>query len=100
MSTDALSDVAFIPYADSRDRNRRRGSYKMKSRKKTPKAVKTPTSNSRNHDNCPMGPSFEEIQTRAYELYVVRGRTDGQDLNDWFQAEKELAEVGSSQTSA
>jgi Protein of unknown function (DUF2934) len=72
----------------------------MKSRKKTPKAVKSPNSTSRHHDTRPLEPSFEEIQTRAYEIYVGRGQTDGQDLNDWFQAEKELAEVSRSATSA
>jgi DUF2934 family protein len=27
---------------------------------------------------------------RAYEIYIQRGRQDGLDLEDWFQAEKEL----------
>jgi len=35
-------------------------------------------------------PAFEQIQVRAYEIYVQRGRQDGLDLDDWFQAEKEL----------
>jgi Protein of unknown function (DUF2934) len=35
-------------------------------------------------------PSFEEIQLRAYETYVQRGRIPGFDLEDWLQAEKEL----------
>jgi hypothetical protein len=33
---------------------------------------------------------LEEIRLRAYEIYVERGRIDGQDLEDWLQAEKEL----------
>ena len=33
--------------------------------------------------------SREAITRRAYELYVARGRTDGHDLNDWLQAERE-----------
>jgi hypothetical protein len=31
-----------------------------------------------------------QIQQRAYELYEQRGRTDGHDLDDWFQAEYEI----------
>jgi Protein of unknown function (DUF2934) len=35
-------------------------------------------------------PSFEQIQRRAYELFVARGGTDGCDLADWFTAEQQL----------
>ena len=35
-------------------------------------------------------PTLEEIQERAYEIYVQRGRIDGFDLADWFQAEEDL----------
>jgi Protein of unknown function (DUF2934) len=72
----------------------------MKSRKKAPKVAKSPNSTTRHHDTRPLEPSFEEIRTRAYEVYVGRGQTDGQDLNDWLQAEKELVEVNRSATSA
>jgi len=33
---------------------------------------------------------FEEIQRRAYEIYLGRGCCDGHDLGDWFAAEHEL----------
>jgi len=37
-------------------------------------------------------PELEErIRVRAYELYEQRGKQDGHDLDDWFQAEAELA---------
>ena len=39
-------------------------------------------------------PTFEQIQLRAYEIYIQRGRQDGLDLDDWFQAEKELKTSG------
>ena len=39
-------------------------------------------------------PAFEQIQLRAYEIYIQRGRHDGLDLDDWFQAEKELKTSG------
>ena len=32
----------------------------------------------------------EQIIQRAYELYEVRGREDGHDLEDWLQAEEEI----------
>lgn len=32
----------------------------------------------------------EEIRTRAYDLYEQRGRQDGNDLEDWVQAETEI----------
>lgn len=33
----------------------------------------------------------ERIAARAYELYLARGGTDGQDWDDWLAAERELA---------
>ena len=37
----------------------------------------------------------EAIRARAYELYVERGRVDGQDQDDWVRAEREiLAQTG------
>jgi len=35
-------------------------------------------------------PIEQQIQQRAYELYEQRGRTDGYDLDDWLQAEREI----------
>jgi len=35
-------------------------------------------------------PTLEEIELRAYQIYVERGRTHGQDVEDWLQAEREL----------
>ena len=32
----------------------------------------------------------ESIALRAYELYLARGASDGQALDDWLQAEREL----------
>ena len=36
-------------------------------------------------------PTQEEIAKIAYELYLKRGATDGQDLQDWLEAEKIIA---------
>ena len=35
-------------------------------------------------------PMEQQIQQRAYELYEQRGRTDGYDLDDWLQSEREI----------
>jgi len=35
-------------------------------------------------------PTLEEIERRAYEIYLKRGDADGVALEDWLAAEKEL----------
>lgn len=42
--------------------------------------------------NAPVGdgPSGDDIARRAYELYLQRGGTEGEDLQDWLRAEEEL----------
>lgn len=35
-------------------------------------------------------PTHEEVELRAYQIYVERGGTHGQDVDDWLQAEREL----------
>jgi len=37
-------------------------------------------------------PTREEIEVRAYQIYVERGGAHGQDLDDWLQAERVLLE--------
>ena len=37
-------------------------------------------------------PAREEIERRAYELYLARGEVYGYDQDDWLQAERELKE--------
>jgi hypothetical protein len=64
----------------------------MKSRKAPKVAIASSSSIAGNEDPRPSGLSLEEIRLRAYEIYVERGTTDGQDLEEWFQAEKELTE--------
>jgi Protein of unknown function (DUF2934) len=34
--------------------------------------------------------SFQQIQRRAYELFMARGGAHGWDWDDWFMAEQEL----------
>ena len=35
-------------------------------------------------------PTIDQIAQRAFEIYQSRGGSDGQDMDDWLQAEREL----------
>ena len=35
-------------------------------------------------------PSEDEVRVRAYQRYIERGATHGNDVQDWVEAEKEL----------
>lgn len=41
-------------------------------------------------------PDRDRVAQRAYELYLQRGGVDGQDMDDWLAAERELANAGES----
>jgi hypothetical protein len=36
------------------------------------------------------GPTHEEIEFRAYQIYLERGGEHGWDVEDWLNAEREL----------
>jgi hypothetical protein len=36
-------------------------------------------------------PTREEVELRAYEIYIERGAQDGHDVEDWIAAEDELS---------
>jgi hypothetical protein len=38
-------------------------------------------------------PSREDIERRAFQLYMAHGRQPGNDIADWLAAEKELREA-------
>jgi len=62
----------------------------MKTSKVTPMPTTDPVSRPMElQDFRPLGLE-EEIRCRAYQLYEERGKTDGQELADWFQAEGEI----------
>jgi hypothetical protein len=44
-------------------------------------------------------PTEEQIEQRAYELYLERGGEDGRDVDDWVVAERELTELSEQSTS-
>lgn len=37
------------------------------------------------------GPTHDEVAARAYQIYQERGYTAGDPMQDWLQAERELA---------
>ncbi len=37
-------------------------------------------------------PSRAEVAKRAHEIFLARGGTPGQELDDWLQAERELTQ--------
>ena len=43
-------------------------------------------------DEAPYSPTFDEIAEAAYQRYLRRGGGDGQDFDDWVEAERELRE--------
>lgn len=42
----------------------------------------------------------DRIAERAYARYEARGRTDGDDLGDWFEAERQLRQPSSASHTA
>lgn len=41
-------------------------------------------------DAADHSPSYDDIATRAYDLYLRRGATNGCDMDDWLEAERQL----------
>jgi hypothetical protein len=57
----------------------------------TPATVPSAMGDDRNAvENLAIQPTHEDIARRAYQLYEERGGEHGRDLEDWFQAEREL----------
>lgn len=44
-------------------------------------------------ENLSQKPTYEQIELRAYELYVLSGCVDGNDVQNWLKAESELLET-------
>ena len=41
-------------------------------------------------------PTYDEIALHAYHIYLQRGSTPGDPMQDWLQAERELSEAAAS----
>lgn len=60
-----------------------------------PQPVKTSAAPRPAKARAPYEPTQEEIQTRAFEIYVSEGCKEGNDLEYWVRAEQELRLPGS-----
>jgi Protein of unknown function (DUF2934) len=49
------------------------------------------------HNNNEELPTHEQIERRAYQIYLEHGFHPGNDLADWLAAEKELCELSESE---
>lgn len=45
-------------------------------------------------------PTHEQITRRAYEIFIERGQPEGQDLEHWLEAEKQLRAAGPGKNAA
>ena len=64
----------------------------MSSKPRTIRRSKQPSIEVGREEGPEVNPAREqEIRRRAYELYLERGEEPGHDLEDWLQAERELA---------
>ena len=61
-------------------------------------AASGPSGNGYGYDARGGNPDPERISMRAYELYQARGGADGQAVEDWLAAERELTSVGAPAT--
>jgi hypothetical protein len=52
--------------------------------------IEDPLTDATRNDSMGSEPSEEEIRIRAYRRYLERGRSHGQDFDDWLAAEREL----------
>ena len=58
-----------------------------------PKTKTTPSLPAKKTRAAKSQPTREEIALRAYHIYLERGCTPGNELQDWVRAEKELREL-------
>jgi hypothetical protein len=49
-----------------------------------------PANDATRNDSMGSEPGEEEIRMRAYRRYLERGGEDGQDFDDWLEAEREI----------
>ena len=56
------------------------------------KTKATPSGASKKTKKAGATPTYDEIALRAYHIYLERGCTPGDPMQDWLRAEQELAE--------
>ena len=45
------------------------------------------------HTEAARTSSREDVERRAFEIYLARGASEGDALSDWYRAEQELAAI-------
>ena len=64
----------------------------MSAKPRTIRQSKQPSTEVGREEGSEVNPAREqEIRRRAYEIYLEHGEEPGHDLEDWLQAERELA---------
>lgn len=86
-TVDERSDVLNISYAKAAF-NAYIGGIAVRTQKSAVQMAPTEIEPTRSED------LQEQVRRRAYELYELRGRENGHDLEDWLQAESELLPAG------
>ena len=79
--------------ARSRSRGPARASTPPRSASNDAADVSTSSSNAgaaTADDSGSYSPTYDEIAEAAYQRYLKRGGADGQDFDDWLEAEREL----------
>jgi Protein of unknown function (DUF2934) len=56
-----------------------------------PKTKETPAPKTKKAALTKSEPTQDQIAARAYEIYLERGSTPGDPMQDWLRAERELA---------
>jgi hypothetical protein len=65
-------------------------------RPRTDNVLTMPAVESPSTEPITSGATEDDIAQRAFELYCERGHTDGHDVDDWLNAERELKGAASS----
>ena len=76
------------PASGSSSRNR--GPAKSTETSRTIDAAADMQTSTAANDDVPYSPTYDEIAEAAYQRYLRRGGGDGQDFDDWVEAEREL----------
>jgi hypothetical protein len=67
------------------------------SRPRQEDALNTPPADASPTGRSMTSVSYEQVAERSFELFCARGCEDGHDLDDWFQAERDLQQRGDRQ---
>ena len=84
------SDAEQATKAGSTTKAKRTSIAEQLSESKPPAAAEQPSMAAHGEHTNGNSPTREDIERRAYELFIARGAIHGNDLEDWFRAEQEF----------